>query len=131
MAKKIQMKKLDIVKWVMLFPITLLILFLYVTLVVDLLYKFFDIFFNEEVVAHLVSIFNYIAIPTIVSACGYFISPKFKFKSTAILVLVFLILEGLAVAIRVYDHLALNPLIGLSVFVYLICLYVVYKLETK
>ena len=127
MAKKIQMKKLDIVKWVMLFPITLLILFLYVTLVVDLVYKFFDIFLNEEVVAHLVSIFNYIAIPTIVSACGYYISPKFKFKSTLILVLVFLTFETIAVGLRLKEHFPINSYVILSPIVSLISLYFVYK----
>lgn len=127
MARKIQITKMDILKWVMLLPITLLFLFLYVTIVVDLLYKFFDIFFNEEVVAHLVSIFDYIAIPTIVSACGYYISPKFKFKSTLVLVLVFLIFETIAVGVRLKEHFPINSYVILSPIVSLISLYFVYK----
>ena len=129
MKYKKPLTKIDILRWVAVLPITILIIVIYTTLVVDLFYKVFDILFNEEVVAHIVGITNMILIPILITACGYYIAPKFKFKSTLILVSFFLLLESISVSLRIYEHMHLNPYVSLALISHLIALYVVYKLE--
>lgn len=121
--------KLDVARWVGVIPLTIIFLILYTSTFIDLLYWFLNKFFNEEMVAHIVGFTNAITLPVIIVFCSYWISPKYKFQSTLVLVLCFAILQLFQIIYRIQNHWSLNPFIALSGAIYLIGLFVVYKLE--
>jgi hypothetical protein len=127
--KKLKISKLDVARWVAIIPLTIIFLFLYTSSFIDLLYWSLNKFFNEEIVAHLVGFINAITLPIIIVFCGYWVSPKYKFQSTLVLVLCFVILQLFQIVYRIQNHWSLNPFISLSLVSYLFSLYVIYKLE--
>jgi hypothetical protein len=131
MKYKNKIKKIDVLRWIAVLPITILILLIYIIFAIDIAYKFFGIFFDEELVAHIVGLINMLLMPILITASSYFLSPKYKFKSTLVFVLFFLLLESISVGLRIYEHMRLNPYIPLAAMIHLIALYVVYKVENK
>jgi hypothetical protein len=131
MKKKLQITKLDIARWISVLPVTVLLLILYTTVILDFFYMIFNKFFNEEIVSHIMGFINAVSLPALIIACGYYISPKFKFKSTLILVLIFASLQLFQIYYRVHEHMSLNPFIALSALVYLLGMYFVYRIESK
>jgi hypothetical protein len=127
--KKQHFTKLDIARWTAVLPLTIILLLLYTSSFIDLLYWSLDKFFNEEVVANMVGLANAIILPIIIAACGYWISPKFKFQSTLILILCFVTLQLFHIIDRINNHWSLNPYISLSALSYLLSLYIVYRIE--
>ena len=126
---KLKISKLDIAKWIALIPLTIIFLLIYISTFIDLLYWSLNKFFNEEVVANIVGLANAIILPIIIAACGYWISPKFKFQSTLILILCFATLQLFHIIDRINNHWSLNPYISLSALSYLLSLYIVYRIE--
>ncbi len=88
MTKKIPISKLDIARWIAAIPVTLIAILLYVKIILDTLYTFLPLAFNIRVQNLILSVFNAILIPIIITACAYWISPKNKFKSTLVFVLI-------------------------------------------
>lgn len=127
--KKHRFTKLDIVRWVAVFPLTIILLLIYTSSFIDLLYWSLDKFFNEEIVAHAVGFIDAITLPIIIISCGYWISPKYKFQSTLILVLCFATLQLFHIIYRINNHWGLNPYIYFSALIYLLGIFVVYKTE--
>jgi len=121
--------KLDVARWIGVISLTIIFLILYTSTFIDLLYWFLNKFFNEEMVAHIVGFTNAITLPVIIFFCSYWISPKYKFQSTLITVLCFASLQLFHIIYRIQNHWDLNPFIALSGAIYLIGLFVVYKLE--
>jgi hypothetical protein len=123
--------KFDIARWAAIFPITIIFLLFYTSAFIDLLYWSLNKFFNEEIVAHIVGFTNAITLPIIIVFCGYWISPKYKFKSTLVLVLCFAVLQLFQIIYRIQNHWSLNPFIAFSALAYLLGIFTVYKLEKK
>ena len=131
MTKKIPISKLDIARWIAAIPVTVIAIFLYVKIILDTLYTFLPLAFNIRVQNLILSVFNAILIPIIITACAYWISPKNKFKSTFVIVLIFICLHAWRYLDSTYgreNFISFMPLYALS---YLLSLYVVYKLENK
>jgi hypothetical protein len=131
MAKKIPINKLDIARWIAVFPFTVIAILLYIKIILDPLYRFLSLAFNIKVQNLILSVFNAILIPIIITAFAYWISPKNKFKSTFVIVLIFICLHALRYLDSTYgreNFISFMPLYALS---YLLSLYVVYKLENK
>lgn len=129
--KKTKITKFDFVRWFAIVPCTILLIFLYTSIFTDNLYLILNRFFNEEIVAHIVGFINSITLPIIIIVCGYSISPKYKFKSTLILVLFFASIQLLTILDRINNHWSLNPYIYLSLLVYLSSLFLIYKTENE
>jgi hypothetical protein len=94
MKKQKNLSKIDVLRWIAILPATILLLLIYLTFVVDLFYKFFNLLFQEELVANIVSIINMVLMPILIAASAYYISPKFKYNSTLILILFFFIVRS-------------------------------------
>ncbi len=129
--KKVNITKLDVVRWISILPVTMLLLILYSSLIDDSFYMIFNKFFNEEIVSRIIGLINAVSLPTLIIACGYFISPKFRFQSTLILVLIFISFHINQVYYRMQENMSLNPFIIVSAFVYLLGMYFVYQIENK
>jgi hypothetical protein len=117
------------VRWAAVIPLTIILLLFYTASFVDMLYWSLNKFFTEEIVAHIVGFLNAVLLPMIIAACGYWISPKYKFRSTLILVICFAILQLLQIIYRINNHWSLNPYLSIAALSYLFSLYVVYKIE--
>lgn len=128
--KKQQITKLDILRWILLLPITILALIIYdeFSSWLNSLYlmKFKgdgDYFFTAYV--------NCFFIPTIILLSGYFISPKFRFRSTFILVIFFAAMTGYAIYNNEYIQNRFNPFIIVYFVTIFIGLYFIYKFDKK
>jgi hypothetical protein len=129
MARKIQITKLDIIRWIGVLPAAFIAIGIYSIFILDLLYKVLPKFLNEESVANTVGLVNAIALPALIVASGYFVASKFKFRTSLILTLFFLVLQALHIAYNDYDRS--NPFIPVFALSYLIMLSIVYKLDKK
>jgi hypothetical protein len=131
MPKKIQITKLDIARWISILPLTILAILLYIKIILDSLYRFLPLFFGIEVTNSILNIFNALLIPIIITACAYLVSPKFKFKSTFVIVIIFICLHGLRYVDSTYgreNFISFMPLYAVS---YLLSLFVAYRIEKK
>jgi hypothetical protein len=129
MAKKTSLTKLDIARWAALIPLTIVAILLYANIFIDALYAVFNKAFDEHTVANIVGFINATSLPALIVTCGYWISPRFKFKSTLVLVLFFSSLQ-----IHYFFDTAYvrnNPFILFFVISYLLGLLIVYRLEKK
>lgn len=129
MVKKIQITKLDIIRWISVLPAAVIAIGIYSIYILDLLYKVLPKFLGDESVANTVGLVNAIALPTLIVLSGYFVASKFKFRTSLILTLFFLILQTLHIAYNDYDRS--NPFIPVFVLSYLISLGVIYKIDKK
>jgi hypothetical protein len=131
MTKKIPISKLDIARWIATIPVTVIAILLYVKIILDPLYTFLPLAFNIRVQNLILSVFNAILIPIIITACAYWISPKNKFKSTLVFVLIFISLHALRYLDSTYGRENFISFMPLYVLSYLLSLFIVYKLENK
>ncbi len=129
MAKKNQITKLDIVRWIGVLPVAVIAIGIYSIFILDLLYKVLPKFFSDELVANVVGLINAISLPALIVASGYFVASKFKFRTSLILTLFFLVLQALHIAYNDYDRS--NPFIPVFALSYLISLGFVYKITKK
>ena len=122
---KKQFYKKDIFRWISLLPLTILAIFLFQTLLLDPFYFFLSKHLNENAVAYISGHLSAIFLPLLVIVCGYYISPKFKFRSTVILVLFFLIIQTINILFN--EYIRNNPAIPIFALSYLVGLYALYK----
>jgi hypothetical protein len=131
MTKKIPINKLDIARWIVAIPVTVIAILLYVKIILDPLYRFLPLVSTIKVQNLILGVLNAISIPVVIAACAYWISPKNKFKSTFVIVLIFICLHALRYLDSTYgreNFISFTPLYALS---YLLSLFIVYKLENK
>ena len=129
MAKKIKNTKLDIARWISIFPLTVLAILLYIKIILDSLYKFLPLFLDTKVTIFILNVCNALLIPAIITACAYWISPKIKFKSSLVFVIIFIVLHGFRYLDSTYgreNFISFMPLYALS---YLISLFVAFRIE--
>ena len=131
MAKKTQITKLDIARWIAILPITIIAIVLFATVFVWLLYKALNTFLNAETVAHIVGYINAFSLPAIITACTYWVSPRFKFKTCLILAIIFIMMQTWHYFDSEYVRHGLAPYIDFYAMSYFISLYVAYKLDKK
>ena len=132
MAKiKSKITKLDIARWISILPLTIFAILLYIKIILDSLYRFLPSFFDIKVTNFILNVFNALLIPIIITASAYWVSPKFKFKSTFVIVIIFICLHGLRYVDSTYgreNFISFMPLYALS---YLLSLFIAYKIEKK
>ena len=126
-----RINKLEIVRWIAVLPITVIALTLFAAFFIELFYKAFNAFFNEDAVGHIVGYINALSLPAIIVACAFFVSPKFKFKSSLILAIVFIALQIWHYIDSAYVRHGIDPYIPIYAISYFISLYIVYKLDIK
>ncbi len=131
MAKKIPINKVDIARWIAVFPLTVIAILLYIKIILDPLYRLLPLIFDIKVTNFILNIFNALLIPITITACAYWISPKNKFKATFVIVLIFICLHGLRYVDSTYGRENFISFMPLYAFSYLLSLFVVYKLENK
>jgi hypothetical protein len=131
MTKKIPINKLDIARWIAAIPVTVIAILLYAKIILDPLYRFLPLAFNIRLQNLILSVFNAILIPIIITACAYWISPRNKFKSTLVIVLIFISLHALRYVDSTYGRENFISFMPLYVLSYLLSLFIVYKLENK
>ena len=131
MAKKTQITKLDIVRWVAVLPVTIIGLTLFAAFFIELFYKALNNALNEDAVANIVGYINAFSLPAIIVACAYWVSPKFKFKSCLILAVIFIALQTWHYIDSEYVRHGINPYIAFYGLSYYISLYIVYRLDEK
>lgn len=129
MAKKIQITKLDIIRWISVLPLAVIAIGIYSIFILDLLYKVLPKFLSDESVANTIGLINAISLPALIVASGYFVPSKFKFRTSLILTLFFLALQTLHIAYNDYDRS--NPFIPVFALTYFISLGVIYKIDKK
>jgi hypothetical protein len=126
MSKKNQITKLDIIRWIAVLPVAFIAIGIYSIFILDLLYKVLPKFYSEESVANIIGLINAISLPAFIVASGYFVASKFKFRTSLILTLFFLVLQTLHIAFNDYDRS--NPFIPVFALSYLISLAFIYKI---
>ena len=110
MPKKIQITKRDIVRWIAVLPAAVFALLIYGELS-SWLNKLYLINFHGDGDSFFTVYIDCIVIPLIVLGCGYFISPKFKFRSALILISFFALTTIYALLTNEYLKHEFNPFI--------------------
>lgn len=134
---KISNKKLDMIRWVFLIPITLLLLISFVNLEVDSESMLLKIF-SQKIVSQIIDNSVLVFMPLIIALCGFYIAPKYKFISVVVLMCIsfipYLLSFDMDNSIRGVSNFSqinyinfINPL-TISI---LILLFIVYKLEKR
>jgi hypothetical protein len=130
MPKKIQITKLDIVRWIAVLPAAVFALLIYGELS-SWLNKLYLINFHGDGDSFFTVYIDCIAIPLIVLVCGYFISPKFKFRSALILISFFALTTIYALLTNEYLKHEFNPFIAIYFLTASFGLFVIYKIDSK
>jgi hypothetical protein len=121
MAKtKNKLTKLDIARWAVVLPVTIILLLVYGEFS-SWLNKIYLMNFHVKYPFFTIYI-DCIVMPLIVIACGYFISPKFKFRSTLILVTFFVLTVIYSLLTNEYLKYLITASLGL---------YGIYQIESK
>lgn len=130
MAKtKNKLTKIDIVRWIAVLPVTIILLLVYGEFS-SWLNKIYLMNFHVKYPFFTIYI-DCIAIPLIVIASGYFITPKFKFRSTLILVTFFVLITVYSLLTNEYLKHESNPFILLYLVIASMGLYGIYQIENK
>jgi hypothetical protein len=130
MAKISRINKVQILRWIAVFPVSVIAILLYNKLSGWLSEVLFINFLGNQDSTFMTYI-NCFFIPSIVLMSGYFISPKFKFNSTLILSLFYILITIYALATETYLQRGLSPFIIIFMGTYLAGLYLIYKLNNK
>ena len=131
MAKKTQITKLDIARWIAILPATVIALTLFAAFFIELFYKALNTVLNEDAVANIVGYINAISLPAIIVACAYLISPKLKFKSCLILAIIFIALQTWHYIDSEYVRHGVDPYIPFYGMSYFVSLYIAFRLDKK
>ena len=130
MAKtKNKLTKLDIARWAVVLPVTIILLLVYGEFS-SWLNKIYLMNFHVKYPFFTIYI-DCIVMPLIVIACGYFISPKFKFRSTLILVTFFVLTVIYSLLTNEYLKYESHPFILLYLITASLGLYGIYQIESK
>jgi hypothetical protein len=131
MARKTQITKLDIARWIAVLPITIIALSLFTAFFADLFYKALNTVLDQDTVANIVGYINAFSLPAIIVVCAYKVSPRFKFKSCLILAIFFIALQIWHYFDSEYVRHGIDSYIAFYVLSYFISLYIAYKLDEK
>jgi hypothetical protein len=131
MAKANKITKHDMARWLAIFPATVLAIIFYALVVDEWLYKIFLMYFDGENDGHLFSNFNAFMFALIISLGGYFMSPRFKFKSTLLTISTFSIFFAFFLINNPYVRERVSSLIIIYLITAILCLYIIYKKEGK
>ena len=128
MPRKIKITKLDIARWVAVLPISVIALLIYGEFS-SLMSKTYLTYLHGSGGSSFTLYIDCIAIPAIILLCGYFVSPRYKFKSTLALAAFYILTTVYELLTNEYVLHASNPFL----FTYLVTaslgLYGIYKLE--
>ena len=127
MTKKTFYSKKDIARWIAILPVTTLAIIFYAEVVDVWLYKVFLMYFNGESYGYLFSNFNAFMFALIISLGGYFMSPKFKFKSTLITISIFSLFFAFFIINNPYVRDRINSFPTIYLITSLLSLYIIYK----
>lgn len=127
MAKANKITKHDVARWLAIFPATVLAIILYALLADVWLYKIFLMYFDGKNDGHLFSNFNAFMFALIISLGGYFISPKFKFKSTLLTISSFSIFFTFFIINNPYVRERVGSFLTIYLITSLLSLYIIYK----
>jgi hypothetical protein len=122
--------KLDIARWVAVLPISVIAL---------LIYGEFSSLMNKAYLTHFHGNGDYsftlyidcIAMPAIMLLCGYFISPRYKFKSSLALATFYILITIYELLSNEYVLHASNPFLIAYLVTVSLGLYGIYKLESR
>lgn len=127
MAKANKITKLDVARWLAIFPAIVLAIFLYALLADVWLYKIFLMYFDGKNDGYLFSNFNAFMFALIISLGGYFISPQFKFKSTLLTITSFSIFLAIFIINNPYVRERVGSFLTIYLITSLLSLYIIYK----
>ena len=131
MAKANKITKHDMARWLAIFPATVLAIIFYALVVDEWLYQIFLMYFDGENDGHLFSNFNAFMFALIISLGGYFMSPRFKFKSTLLTISTFSIFFAFFLINNPYVRERVSSLIIIYLITAILCLYIIHKKEGK
>ena len=127
MTKAYKITKPDMARWIAIFPVIILAIIFYSKLVDVWLYKVFLMYFDGENDGFLFSYFNACMFALIISLGGYFMSPKFKFKSTLITISTFLVFFAFFLINNPYVRDRFNSFMIIYCAISLLSLFLIYK----
>ena len=132
-----KINKLDIARWILLLPVTLIFIVIYSVFVIgseDFLSKFYDEYIASKIIEYLIMVF----VPIIIALCGYFIAPKFKFITVLVMMLITAIpaIESFMMDNRIRDLSNISQIkyitfINPLTIIILLLLIGVYKIESR
>jgi hypothetical protein len=130
MPRKIKITKLDIARWVAVLPISVIALLIHGEFS-SLMSKTYLTYLHGTGDSSFTLYIDCIAIPAIILLCGYFISPRYKFKSTLALAAFYVLTTVYELLTNDYVLRASNPFLIVYLATMLLGLYGIYKLESK
>lgn len=130
MPKKIQITKLDIIRWIAVLPISVIVLLLYGEISSWINYAYLT-YLHGDGDSHFTLYIDCILFPAIVLLCGYFISPRYKFKTTLALTIFYVLTIIYESLTNEYVLRASNPFILLYLVIASMGLYGIYQIENK
>jgi hypothetical protein len=128
MPKKIQITKIDIIRWVAVLPISVSALLLYGEISSWINYAYLT-YLHGNGDSHFTLYIDCILFPTIILLCGYFISPRYKFKSSLVLTVFYVLTTIYELLTNEYVLRASNPFLIAYLVTILLGLYGICKLE--
>jgi hypothetical protein len=130
MPKKIQITKLDIIRWIAVLPISVIALLLYGEFS-SLMSKAYLTYLHDNGDSSFTLYIDCIAMPAIMLLCGYFISPRYKFKSSLALTAFYILVTIYELLTNEYVLHASNPFLIAYLATVSLGLYGIYLLENK
>ena len=128
-------QKKDIFRWVILLPITFILIVACAVLIISLENLFLS-FYSQNTTTQITDYLIMTSIPLIVCLCGYYIAPKFKFISSLVMMFITLIpfIESFIMDNRIRNFPNLSQIkyinfINPHTITVIILLFIVYKLE--
>ena len=128
-------QKKDIFRWVILLPITFILIVACAVLIISLENLFLS-FYSQNTTTQITDYLIMTSIPLIVCLCGYYIAPKFKFISSLVMIFITLIpfIESFIMDNRIRNFPNLSQIkyinfINPHTITVIILLFIVYKLE--
>lgn len=128
-------QKKDIFRWVILLPITFILIVACAVLIISLENLFLS-FYSQNTTTQVTDYLIMTSIPLIVCLCGYYIAPKFKFISSLVMMFITLIpfIESFIMDNRIRNFPNLSQIkyinfINPHTITVIILLFIVYKLE--
>ena len=128
-------QKKDIFRWVILLPITFILIVACAVLIISLENLFLS-FYSQNTTTQITDYLIMTSIPLIVCLCGYYIAPKFKFISSLVMMFITLIpfIESFIMENRIRNFPNLSQIkyinfINPHTITVIILLFIVYKLE--
>ena len=130
MVKKISINKLDIARWAAVLPISVIALLGYGE-ASSWINNAYLTYLHGDADSHFTLYIDCIAFPTIILLCGYFISPRYKFKSSLVLTAFYVLTTIYELLTNDYVMRASNPYLIAYFATALLGLYGIYLLENK